>query len=197
MQTTSKHIPINHINQNNEETLYRIVDCGGNITSINSCISSNRSSWYFRLWKELCRPPNICYRKEQIHQHSERNLWIFSHNGLSKNNYGTFAFWRARCDVFTFSSPEYVHKFLDTYSNTGTCWAQNPDAPYGLIMLPPHTTEEIDSYTGYPVVDEQGMSATWKLKESDVIVLMGRTPPECRCKNSKYISFYSSFILVV
>ncbi len=29
-----------------------------------------------------------------------------------------------------------------------TCWAQNPDAPYGLIFLPVHTGETIDAYTG-------------------------------------------------
>jgi hypothetical protein len=66
----------------------------------------------------------------------------------------------------------------------GTCWAQNPDAPYGLIMLPTHEEEVEDKYTGYPVVNKDNQASTWHLREGDVIVLMGYTPPKCR-----YFSF--------
>ena len=62
----------------------------------------------------------------------------------------------------------------------GTCWAQNPDAPYGLLMLPNHMDEKTDKYTGYPLTDSSGRSATWHLKEKDVIVLLGKSPPQCR-----------------
>jgi hypothetical protein len=47
-------------------------------------------------------------------------------------------------------------------------------------MLPIHESEEVDNYTGYPLTDENGNSAVWKLKEEDVIILLGMSPPECR-----------------
>ena len=37
---------------------------------------------------------------------------------------------------------------------------------------------------GYPIHDDDGYSASWHLKSSEVIVLLGQTPPEC-----KYFSF--------
>ena len=39
--------------------------------------------------------------------------------------------------------------------------------------------EAQDAYSGYPLVDKAGRSATWHLKPGDVIVLTGRTPPVC------------------
>jgi len=63
---------------------------------------------------------------------------------------------------------------------SGTCWAQNPDAPYGLIALPQHIGEESDAYTGYPLSDDNGNSVTWHLRPNEAIVLVGVTPPKCR-----------------
>jgi len=61
--------------------------------------------------------------------------------------------------------------------------AQNPDAPYGLLMLN-ISGEESDAYSGYPLTDKAGRSATWHLNPGDVIVITGRTPPACQ-----YFSF--------
>ena len=59
------------------------------------------------------------------------------------------------------------------------CYFQNPDAPYGLILLPPHYNETIDDYYGFPVSDGN-LSATWHMKNNEVIILIGITPPECK-----------------
>jgi hypothetical protein len=77
--------------------------------------------------------------------------------------------------IITEPSPFGIH---------GTCWAQNPDAPYGLMMLPMHNGEVADEYTGYPLSTKNGLSATWHLRKNDVIILLGHTPPKCR-----YFSF--------
>ncbi len=61
-----------------------------------------------------------------------------------------------------------------------TCWAQNPDAPYGLIYLPLHVGEIADAYSGYPLEDELNQYAVWHLRDNEAIVLLGRTPPKCQ-----------------
>ena len=63
------------------------------------------------------------------------------------------------------------------------CYFQNPDAPYGLMLFPPHVDEEIDEYYGFPINDGN-LTGTWHLKENDAIVLIGITPPKCN-----YFSF--------
>jgi hypothetical protein len=64
------------------------------------------------------------------------------------------------------------------------CYLQNPNAPYGLMLFPPHHDEVIDKYYGFPLLDENNFTGTWHLKSEDVIILLGMTPPKC-----KYFSF--------
>ena len=64
------------------------------------------------------------------------------------------------------------------------CYFQNPNAPYGLMLFPPHEGEVIDKYYGFPISDPNNFTGTWHLKDTDVIVLLGMTPPKC-----KYFSF--------
>ena len=51
------------------------------------------------------------------------------------------------------------------------------------MLFPPHEGEIIDQYYGFPIQDGN-LTGTWHLKENEVIVLLGMTPPECR-----YFSF--------
>jgi len=60
-------------------------------------------------------------------------------------------------------------------------------------MLPNHVNEIPDMYTGYPLTDASGRSATWHLKEKDVIILLGKTPPQCRYFGYD-ISFHIAYI---
>jgi len=64
------------------------------------------------------------------------------------------------------------------------CYFQNPNAPYGLMLFPPHEGEVLDKYYGFPVSGSNNFTGTWHLNEGDVIVLLGMTPPTC-----KYFSF--------
>lgn len=96
---------------------------------------------------------------------------------LIKNNFkniqkGKFRFWKSTdcLDILYSQTP---------FQYSEGCYFENPDAPYGLILLPPHVDEEKDAYFGYPVSDKN-MSATWHMKENDVIVLVGATPPSCK-----------------
>ena len=82
---------------------------------------------------------------------------------------GEFRFWRTTdCLDMLYSDSPFP-------TNEG-CYFENPGAPYGLLMLPPHNEEALDEYWGYPVSDGN-LSATWHMKPTDVLVLAGRTPP--------------------
>lgn len=85
--------------------------------------------------------------------------------------FGGFRFWQAiDClDILYRASP---------FPTNEGCYFENPGAPYGLLMLPPHDDEPLDEYWGYPVSDGN-LSATWHMKPNDVIVIVGRTPPPC------------------
>ena len=85
--------------------------------------------------------------------------------------YGRFRFWHTiDCvDILYQTSP---------FPTSEGCYFENPGAPYGLLMLPPHEDEVPDEYWGYPVSDGD-LSATWHMKPNDVLVLVGRTPPPC------------------
>jgi hypothetical protein len=85
--------------------------------------------------------------------------------------YGRFRFWQTIdcADILYQSSPFPTQK---------GCYFNNPGAPYGLLLLPPHDDEIPDEYWGYPVSDGE-LSATWHMKSNDVVVLVGRTPPRC------------------
>ena len=89
---------------------------------------------------------------------------------------GKFRFWQTTdcLNILYESSP-----FNQYYG----CYFQNPNAPYGLMLFPPHKNETIDDYYGFPIQDGN-LTGTWHLKNNDVIVLLGRTPPTC-----KYFSF--------
>ena len=89
---------------------------------------------------------------------------------------GKFRFWQTSdcLSILYESSP---------FSQYYGCYFQNPDAPYGLMLFPPHKDEIIDKYYGFPIQDGN-LTGTWHLKENEVIVLLGKTPPECR-----YFSF--------
>lgn len=98
-----------------------------------------------------------------------------------KNNFlplqeGKFRFWQTTdcLSILYQNSP---------FSQYYGCYFQNPDAPYGLMLFPPHEDEIIDQYYGFPIHDGN-LTGTWHLKENEVIVLLGVTPPECR-----YFSF--------
>lgn len=84
---------------------------------------------------------------------------------------GKFRFWQ-KSDCLNILHQQSPFPF-----NEG-CYFENPDAPYGLIMLPPHKNETFDEYYGYPVSDGN-LSATWHLQPHEAIVLIGRTPPNC------------------
>ena len=90
---------------------------------------------------------------------------------------GNFRFWQTTdcLNILYENSP-----FLSYFG----CYLQNPGAPYGLMLFPPHTNETIDQYYGFPIEDTNQFSATWHLKPNDIIILLGLTPPEC-----KYFSF--------
>ena len=89
---------------------------------------------------------------------------------------GKFRFWQTTdcLSILYQSSP---------FSQYYGCYFQNPNAPYGLMLFPPHENEIIDKYYGFPIQDGN-LTGTWHLKENEVIVLLGMTPPECR-----YFSF--------
>eukprot|EP00441_Pelagodinium_beii_P024205 CAMPEP_0197653222 /NCGR_PEP_ID=MMETSP1338-20131121/34926_1 /TAXON_ID=43686 ORGANISM="Pelagodinium beii, Strain RCC1491" /NCGR_SAMPLE_ID=MMETSP1338 /ASSEMBLY_ACC=CAM_ASM_000754 /LENGTH=540 /DNA_ID=CAMNT_0043228259 /DNA_START=96 /DNA_END=1718 /DNA_ORIENTATION=- len=92
---------------------------------------------------------------------------------------------------------EGSYDFFDikTCASADTCYAMNPLTPYGLIYLPPHANES--SSGNYSNTCHQhglckkinGMiySPAWRIAPGEVIVLLGRTPPE-----STYWSFASS-----
>ena len=90
---------------------------------------------------------------------------------------GSFRFWQTTdcLNILYEKSP---------FNSYFGCYLQNPGAPYGLMLFPPHTDETIDQYYGFPIEDENEFTGTWHLKANDVIVLLGLTPPEC-----KYFSF--------
>ena len=90
---------------------------------------------------------------------------------------GSFRFWQTTDCL----SILYEKSPFESYFG---CYLQNPGAPYGLMLFPPHTDETIDEYYGFPIEDENQYTGTWHLKPNDVIVLLGLTPPEC-----KYFSF--------
>ena len=81
---------------------------------------------------------------------------------------GKFRFWKTLdcLDILYSSSPFPISE---------GCYFENPDAPHGLIMLPPHVDELPDKYFGYPISDNN-YSATWHMKENDVIILLGIPP---------------------
>ena len=85
--------------------------------------------------------------------------------------YGRFRFWR------TIDCLDILYRTSPFPTNEG-CYFENPGAPYGLLMLPPHDGEALDEYWGYPVSDGN-LSATWHMNPNDVVVLVGRTPPPC------------------
>ena len=90
---------------------------------------------------------------------------------------GYFRFWQTTdCLSILWEDSPFV-----TYDG---CYFQNPDAPYGLMLFPPHEGEIIDKYYGFPISDANNFTGTWHLKDTDVIVLLGMTPPKC-----KYFSF--------
>ena len=90
---------------------------------------------------------------------------------------GTFRFWQTTDCL----SILYEDSPFEVYFG---CYLQNPGAPYGLMLFPPHENETIDKYYGFPIEDANQFTGTWHLKPNDVIVLIGLTPPEC-----KYFSF--------
>ena len=113
-----------------------------------------------------------------------------SNQSVIKDNFrniqeGKFRFWQTTdcLDILYKSSP---------FSQYYGCYFQNPNEPYGLMLFPPHPDEEIDKYYGFPISDGN-LTGTWKMNPGDVIVLLGRTPPEC-----EYFSFsnylYSRYI---
>ena len=108
----------------------------------------------------------------------------FINNRIQSYQHGKFRFWK------TTDCLSILHK-PSPFTTYDGCYLQNPDAPYGLIMLPPHKDEMIDKYFGFPVL-EGDLSATWHLNPNEAILLLGITPPEC-----KYFSFsnylYSRF----
>ena len=83
---------------------------------------------------------------------------------------GYFRFWQTTdcLSILWEDSP------FNTYEG---CYFQNPNAPYGLMLFPPHEEEVIDKYYGFPISDVNQFTGTWHLKETDVIVLLGLTPP--------------------
>jgi hypothetical protein len=89
---------------------------------------------------------------------------------------GKFRFWQTTdcLSILYENSP---------FSQYYGCYFQNPNAPYGLMLFPPHEQETIDQYYGFPIQDGN-LTGTWHLKKNEVIVLLGMTPPEC-----KYFSF--------
>ena len=85
---------------------------------------------------------------------------------------GKFRFWQTTdCLSILYENSPFVIR--------EGCYFQNPQAPYGLILLPPHKNEVIDRYYGFPVSDGN-LSATWHMKSNEVIILLGKTPPECK-----------------
>ena len=118
-------------------------------------------------------------------------ILAFDYNGVANkllntsivvNNFteiveGNFRFWQTTdcLNILYETSP-----FLSYFG----CYLQNPGAPYGLMLFPPHTNETIDKYYGFPIEDTNQYTGTWHLKSNDVIILLGLTPPEC-----KYFSF--------
>jgi hypothetical protein len=82
-----------------------------------------------------------------------------------------------------------------TCAHSDTCYAINPITPYGLIYLPPHDHETADgNYSNTchvhglcKEVDGVVYAPTWRVAPGEVIVLVGRTPPE-----STYWSFAPS-----
>ena len=90
---------------------------------------------------------------------------------------GTFRFWQTTdCLSILYEKSPFQAYF--------GCYLQNPGAPYGLMLFPPHINETIDTYYGFPIEDSNQFTGTWHLHPDDVIVLIGLTPPEC-----KYFSF--------
>jgi len=92
---------------------------------------------------------------------------------------------------------EGSYGFFDTTTcaSADTCYAINPLTPYGLIYLPPHANETSsrnysNSCHRHGLCKElQGRtySPSWRIAPGEVILLIGRTPPE-----STYWSFAPS-----
>ena len=90
---------------------------------------------------------------------------------------GTFRFWQTTdCLSILYEDSPFL--------NYDGCYFQNPDAPYGLMLFPPHIDETPDKYYGFPINDDNNFTGTWHMKDNEAIVLLGMTPPECR-----YFSF--------
>ena len=99
-----------------------------------------------------------------------------------KNNFeniqnGKFRFWQTTdCLSILYEKSPFI--------NYDGCYFQNPDAPYGLMLFPPHVDEIPDNYYGFPINDSDNFTGTWHMKANEAIILLGTTPPEC-----KYFSF--------
>lgn len=101
---------------------------------------------------------------------------------IIKNNFeniqdGKFRFWQTTdcLSILYQDSP---------FTQYDGCYFQNPDAPYGLMLFPPHVDEVPDKYYGFPILDKDNFTGTWHMKINEAIVLLGLTPPTC-----KYFSF--------
>merc|ERR1712054_323929 len=67
---------------------------------------------------------------------------------------------------------------VEDCANLPTCYANNPATPYGLTMLPRAPDERSTFPNWCSLVCEDERSATWRLRQDEVVVLVGLTPPK-------------------
>ena len=59
---------------------------------------------------------------------------------------GVFRFWQKTDCMAIVAEPS-------PFNQSNGCYLNNPDAPYGLLLLPPHENEVLDEFYGFPVAD--------------------------------------------
>jgi hypothetical protein len=57
------------------------------------------------------------------------------------------------------------------------CYGNNPSSPYGVYCLPPAPGEGVDQSAKPPCPPDGSLRWTWRLREDEALVFVGRTPP--------------------
>jgi hypothetical protein len=67
---------------------------------------------------------------------------------------------------------------MDDCVGLPSCYGNNPDTPYGLVMLQRGVGENTDFDEWGRPLEVDGHSAAWRLQPNDAVVIIGDSPPE-------------------
>ena len=123
----------------------------------------------------------------RLHRESGRNAQrpAPSADGASADENGMLD--ALRGSGFTVQRGSFIFFTLDMCDAMPSCYAQNPETPYGLAMLPRHPRElagedadgssNYTSWCAHGLCTEEGFSANWRVAPGEAVLLVGRSPP--------------------